>query len=148
MAIDYPKSNGDSLIVDFSDERLSLEVPYQGFDVEVRKLPLPDITTLPSTPEFTAIRLVANFEIYRADDPNQQVVEFAPPLQLAVSYTISDLFAASKAGKSLKLAYWDGQEWQLITPEKHALRILPPSTGAVATLQIARWADPSVSWGR
>lgn len=146
MAIQHIKSDGSTLRLDFGNEGVSLVVPWQGYDVEVRKLDLPD--NLPSVDYFTPTRPVINFEIYNVNFPDVPLTEFDPPLELAVSYQIADLFAAQRAGRSLKLAFWDGQIWQLFSEEKHNLKLLPPSTGTVATLQIARWGDPSVSWGR
>jgi hypothetical protein len=50
--------------------------------------------------------------------------------------------------ESLKLAYWDGGKWEIISNQAHEYQILPDTTGMVAEVKIWHWAgDPPLAWG-
>jgi len=119
-----------------------------------------DITKLTGTetPPFTPIRLIANLaivpEALALEDytPESALRSFEYPIKFHVSYNIQDLFDCAIEGKKLKLAYWNGTKWVLISDDENdafEYRILPPSTAQVAEFTVSDWnGDPPLAWGK
>ena len=102
---------------------------------------------------FTFIRQIANIAFvkqqgYEPDSPQTYITDFTPPIELRVGYNIEDLFECATHGKTLKLAYWNGNDWVDISNDFFEYLILPPSTGQVAEVTIPAWiGDPPLAWG-
>jgi hypothetical protein len=51
--------------------------------------------------------------------------------------------------QQLKLAFWDGSQWVILSDASHEYYILPPSTGQIAEAKIWSWTgDPPLAWGK
>jgi hypothetical protein len=103
------------------------------------------------TEEFTMIRLVGNIAFYDPKDIDhaRPIKTFDPPIELRIGYNIEDLLKNHCDLDSLKLAYWDGSNWIIISDPAYNYHILPPSTGQVAEVTISKWiGDPPIGWGR
>jgi len=106
------------------------------------------------TPSFTVIRMIANIALvkmreYKENKKTIFVDSFKPPIKLYVGYHFIDLMRGFCKYEELKLAYWDGKEWVLLSDKLHDYLILPPSTGQVAEVTIRSWSgDPPVAWGK
>lgn len=106
------------------------------------------------TENFRVIRVIANIVLYhkRDDDRYDQskpIKKFDPPLELRVGYTTDDVVSNKGKFKELKLAFWNGNKWVMISDSEHEYDILPPNTGQVAEVKISNWAgDPPIAWGR
>jgi len=111
--------------------------------------------TIPTiTKKFTLIRLIGNFVIltqadYDHGNTMNPLKSFDPPLEIRVGYNFDDAMKCRGGYRKLKLAYWDGSEWVIISDAAHEYQILPPSTGQVAEARIHSWAgDPPLGWGK
>ena len=137
--------------VEFDTEGVTITIPDQKRKINVRKLGLGQLDSMPSFQGgFRPARLVVNFELYDEDQPDAYLVEFEQPFELIVRYTKADLQRAAREGTSLALGFWDGSAWVRFTPEKHGFRLQPdadPEKGGFGVVSIARWGDPPVSWG-
>lgn len=105
----------------------------------------------PGNTPFQVIRLVGNIVFYDRDDQAQThpIQKFNPPIELRVGYKTEDIMQNNGHLDSLKLAYWDGNDWVIISDPAHEYQILPPSTGQVAEVKISEWVgDPPIAWGR
>ncbi len=141
-----------SYVEDWPDEGVAVDVPPQKSRVRVRKVKLPLLTErdMPARGDFRPGRLVINFELVDDDAPDTVLTEFDPPFELRVRYTQADLDRAAAANRPLRLAFWDGSDWVVFTPEKHGFELQPdekPGRGGIGFARIARWSDPAVGWG-
>lgn len=106
------------------------------------------------TDNFNLIRVIGNIVLYYKKDDDQYekskpIKKFDPPLEIRVGYNIEDVAKNKGNFKKLKLAYWNGEKWVIISDKKHDYQILPPDTGQVAEVKISDWAgDPPIAWGR
>jgi len=106
------------------------------------------------TDNFRLIRVVANIVLYSKRDDDQYdeakpIKKFNPPLEIRVGYTLEDVVENKGNFKKLKLAYWNGNKWVIISNTEHEYHILPPDTGQVAEVKIKDWVgDPPIAWGR
>jgi hypothetical protein len=129
---------------------ITVLVPKQSDIVAVDKGSFTPNKIQKVTKPFTMIRQIANIVFYKKADveKTQPVTEFEPPIEIRVGYNIYDVIKSHGDHKKLKLAYWDGSQWVIISNAEHDYRILPPSTGQVAEAKIRSWAgDPPVAWG-
>ncbi len=139
---------------DFPDEGVRVTVPAQKDKKTLRavKLPLGTLGSMPGAPgRFQPERLVINFALEEEGKPGTYLTEFDPPIELRVRYTKADHDRASRAGHTLKLAFWDGGKWVPFTPQKHQFRLEPdanPNKGGHGVAVISRWDDPPIGWGR
>ncbi len=109
-------------------------------------------------PEFTGnfelIRVIANIALFRVDDVErgafeEPILEFDPPIEFYISYSLEDLRQAYCEIKRLKLAYWDLEKWVIISEPAYEYQILPLSTGPIAVVKIWDWlGDPPLAWGK
>jgi hypothetical protein len=104
---------------------------------------------------FHATRFIANIVLYEKRDDgrydlSEPIKHFNPPIELRVGYEIFDIVeAGGKNQEALKLAYWNGVEWVLISDPAYDYMILPPNTGQIAEAKIDHWAgDPPIAWVR
>lgn len=103
------------------------------------------------TKNFQMFRLVGNIAFYGPKDIEhaRPIKEFDPPIELRVGYNIEDVMKINCDLESLKLAYWDGSDWVIISEPEYDYHILPPSTAQVAEVKISKWVgDPPIAWGR
>lgn len=103
---------------------------------------------------FRLIRLIANIVLYHKRDDDrydlsEPIQDFDPPIEIKVGYNIADIMENKGNFDSLKLAFWNGEKWVIISDPDHEYQILPPGTGQLAEAKIKKWAgDPPVGWGR
>jgi hypothetical protein len=105
------------------------------------------------TKNFTLIRYIANIVLLTKTDYDMgkmnPVKTFDPPIEIRVGYNFDDIMKSNCEIKNLKLAYWDGDQWVIISNPSHGYHILPPSTGKVAEARIWSWVgDPPLAWGK
>lgn len=103
---------------------------------------------------FKVIRVIGNIVLYNKKDddvydPQEAIQDFDPPIEIRVGYTTDDVIKNRGRFNRLKLAFWNGKKWVIISDAKHEYQILPPNTGQVAEVKIKKWAgDPPIAWGR
>jgi len=106
------------------------------------------------TDNFSLIRYIANIVLFRKDHLDREyyeepIQEFNPPIEFRVHYRFDDVNSTDCDIQQLKLAYWDGQKWVIISDPTHEYHILPPSTAQVAEAKIWSWiGDPALAWGK
>jgi hypothetical protein len=103
--------------------------------------------------QFTLVRHIANIALVKKDDYEQGKITiirtFDPPIEFRVGYNFDDAMKAECGIDRLKLAYWSGTDWVIISNDKYNYLILPPSTGTVAEAKIWSWVgDPPIAWGK
>lgn len=136
----------------FDEEKVTITVPGQkGIKAKAVKLPLGKLDELKGREDgFKPGRLVINFALVDEDNPETILTEFDPPFELRVRYTRGDLERAKKAGKSLELGFWNGDEWVVFTQEKHQFKLQPDAqgnAGGYGVVLISHWGDPNIGWG-
>ena len=105
-----------------------------------------------STEEFTVIRYIGNLTIFRINTDEMAILteplrQFDPPIELRIRFTQIDL--DETYGADLELAYWNMEEWVIISDEKHQFTIKEYDTHFVASVKIWNWTgDPTIAWGR
>jgi hypothetical protein len=137
---------------DFDEESVTITVPDQKVKkAKAVKLPLGKLDELKGREGgFKPGRLVINFALVDEDNPETILTEFDPPFELRVRYTRGDLERAKKAGKSLELGFWNGDEWIVFTQEKHQFELQPDTqgnAGGYGVILISHWGDPNIGWG-
>jgi hypothetical protein len=105
------------------------------------------------TDNFTLIRHIANIVLYNKIDYDQgkmnPVKTFDPPIEIRAGYKSTDVKQSNGDINKLKLAYWDGRQWVIISDPSHEFHILPSSTGQIAEARIWSWVgDPPLAWGK
>jgi hypothetical protein len=105
------------------------------------------------TGNFSLIRLIGNIVFVNKSDSDlgkmNPVKTFDPPVEFRVGYNFDDVLKSRGDFRKLKLAYWDGSQWVIISDSAHEYQILPPSTGQVAEARIWSWVgDPPLGWGK
>ena len=129
---------------------ITVIVPDQRTKVRpiVREKAIPKGIPL-ETSEFKVIRIVANIVVYEGRDMSEPMMAFDPPIEIRVGYNFEDVKQSGCELENLKLAYWDGRDWVIISDSDHEYMILPPSTCQIAEVKINKWAgDPPIGWGR
>ena len=106
-----------------------------------------------NTDRFTVIRMIGNIVLVnKADYENGKVnpvTTFDPPVEIRIGYNSFDVMKSNGDHLNLKLAYWDGKGWVIISDGSHEFTILPPSTGQVAEAKLRSWlGDPPLAWGK
>jgi len=136
---------------EFRKERVIVKFPGQARAIQVQRLALPTIESMPAVPgEFHPFRLVINLKLLDAEQPDSELSVFDPPIEVRVHYTASDLASAAAAGKPLSLGFWDGKQWIRFTAEKHHFRLesgAKQEAGGWAVVSISRWGDPTIAVG-
>ncbi len=136
---------------EFRKEGVILKIPGQSRSVEVKRLDLPELESMPPVPGgFQPFRAVINLLVVDASQPDSEVAVFDPPIEVRIRYTASDLKKAAKLGKPLSLGFWDGTQWIRCTPEKHQFHLeseASPEAGGWGIVNISHWGDPTKGWG-
>ena len=147
---------GEPTVVEFPDKHVQVNVPWQGYVVQVVRIPSQPLGELPQikvADQPWPRRALLNVVIARYDDADTLVTQFEPRLTLKMAYSAEDLQHA----REFKLDYpvfgfWDGCQWVLFTEEKHQLKYEenPNPTSEVAgyaTVELVAWSDPSIANG-
>jgi hypothetical protein len=136
---------------EFRKEGVILKIPGQARSVQVQRLELPALESMPPVPGgFQPFRAVINLMVVDASQLDSEVAVFDPPIEVRIRYTASDLKKAAKIGKPLSLGFWDGTQWIRCTPEKHQFHLEPdssPEAGGWGVVSISHWGDPTKGWG-
>jgi hypothetical protein len=118
---------------------------------KVNQLPFGSLDNMkPKQSTFKPGRPVINFVVVDENDGDALLTEFDPKLEFQVKYAKADQDRATAAGKSLQLAFWDGNDWVILTAAKHGFALHAdsnPNKGGYASVSISRWADPPLAWG-
>lgn len=153
-AHDRRRDMNDPVIQPYPDKGVKVTVAWQGYPVQVLRIPQATLEELRSAQdEFTPRRLLLNVVVARAEDTDRLVTKFAPPLELEIAYTQEDLDAARKQELVYpQVGFWDGCKWVLFTEKKHNLKYTPadkptPEVAGYATVALSEWADPSIGAG-
>ena len=147
---------GEPIVETFPDKHVQVTVPWQGYAVNVLRLPYAPPSEMPPIEvagQPWPRRVLLNVVVARQDDPDALVTQFDPALTLKMAYSDEDLARA----KEFKLDYpavgfWDGCKWVLFTSEKHGLYYEPEpnptaDVAGYATVQLTGWNDPAVAMG-
>ena len=131
---------------------ISILIPKQrDHELEALKKKIPH-KILKTKGHFKLIRPVANIVLVKKGGgrPTKQPVKtFDPPIEIRVGYNWADVKKCGGDIHKLKLAYWDGKQWVVISDPAHEYFILPPGTARVAEAKIGSWAgDPPLAWGQ
>jgi len=106
------------------------------------------------TENFTWIRSIANFALFRKDHHEMGIYdapikEFDPPIELRIPYGNLELKHVHNNVSQLKLAYWARDRWVIISDIFHEYQILPPNFAPIAEVKIWSWlGDPTLAWGK
>lgn len=120
----------------------------QKWDLVPVELPIPENISSQQG-EFTLIRPIINLEFFMENDREEPVISFNPPIEFRIGYRFDDVKMANCDIQQLKLVYWDGEKWVIISDTAHEYQILPPSTAQVAEVKIWSWlGDPPLAWGK
>ncbi|MBI5567216.1 MAG: hypothetical protein HY870_20120 [Chloroflexi bacterium] len=153
----------EPVVVRFPDAKLTVTVPAQSRPVLVAERPMPPLEELDSpNDEFDPTRLLVNFEIIDAENPQIPLTYFDPPLVIEAEYTQEQVEAAQRNADVFRkytggqvevvmplLGFWDGTHWILFTAGKNQVIYRPnedPRTGGVLIAKVHRWADPPMGW--
>jgi hypothetical protein len=155
-----PKGTGDPtqpIVKEYEDKNVTVTVKYQGFAVDVLRLPSPPLEEMRAATgglpdEFTPYRVLLNVVVARQDNPDLLVTKFNTPIEIRMGYTTVDLKRA-KEKENLdrpQFGFWDGCRWILFTEKKHQLRYEPANRSDLAgyaVVTLSEWADPALAAG-
>lgn len=135
----------------FDQEGVTVTLPAITTTIKAVSLPIDIPASVQAVGEgFQPIRTLINIALVDEKNPRKYLTEFDPPFELRVRYTSEDLQAAQSMGGELGLAFWDGDQWQRLTHEKHKFTMQPDkdaSGGGYGIALISRWGDPPIAWG-
>ena len=100
--------------------------------------------------KFVPQRLVINFGLVDENDEDNILTEFDPPIEVKSRYKQKDIETAEEGKGNLRLAYWNGEDWEYFTANKHSFNLVPnskPGKGGYGYVKISRWGDPPLAWG-
>lgn len=149
------------LVVPFEEEGVVVVVPWQGKQVEVKKLDLGNPKMMEDQDKFlpgttlSINRLVINFDVF---DGDTKLTAFDPPIELYVAYINEDLQDENGCRRVI-LAYWNGERWTRLTAKKNHFELRPKEAwpfgehklleGALGFgfASIPDWDDGDIGWG-
>lgn len=129
---------------------VTILVPKQEKKTKVVKLAKGKLKDMPGkVGGFKPGRLVINFAVALFDQPGAYLEVFDPPIEVEIAYTPADEKRARDAHQPLQLAFWDGEQWVVFTPEKHHFELISKGDGqgGVGKVSLSKWGDPPISWG-
>jgi hypothetical protein len=136
----------------FDREGVVVRIPEQARRLRAVSLPVDPLDKMPAAPGgFQPHRVVINVALEDEDNPGEFVEVIEVPFELRVRYTRGDLERLQREGGALRLAFWDGSQWVVFTPEKHSFELQPSDQGdggGYGVVRISHWGDPNVSWGK
>ena len=134
----------------FEDEDVEIKVSSE-LKAKAKKFPLGKKKDYkPKDSKFVAKRLVINFGLVDEGDEGNVLTDFDPPIEVKIRYKQKDIEAAEAAKSNLRLAYWNGEDWEYFTEKKHDFKLVPdpkPDKGGYGYVEISRWGDPPLAWG-
>ena len=134
----------------FEAEEVEIKVPKE-LKAKAKKFPLGKKKDYKSKDsEFVAKRLVINFGLVDEDNEDNVLTEFNPPIEVKIRYKQKDIESVDEAKSSLRLAYWNGKDWEYFTEKKHDFKLVPDSkadNGGYGYVEISQWGDPPLAWG-
>ncbi len=148
--------DGEPISAEFPDKHVHITVPWQGYAVNILRVPYPPLSELPQIKVADRPwprRGLLNVVVARQDEPDTLVTQYNPPLALKMAYSTEDLEHAKEAGLDHPVfGFWDGCQWVLFTAEKHRLSYDPSADPTVevagyATVELAAWNDPAIGNG-
>ncbi len=135
----------------FADEGVFVNYKGQARAVRVRKFDPPPEEIMSRTVKggFQPIRLVINLKLVDAAEPDSEISEFDPPVEIRILYKQSDFRTAEERHKPLSLGFWDGEQWIRFTEKHHyhPKTMTTPAAGTWGVVLISRWDDPTISVG-
>jgi hypothetical protein len=147
---------GEPVVVEFPDKHVHVSVPWQGYAVNVLRIPYPPLSDMPPIevagqpwPHLGLLNVV----VARQDDPDALVTQFDPPFTLRMAYSAEDLSRAREFKLEHPIfGFWDGCKWVLFTGEKHKLSYEDnpnptPEVAGYAVVQLTAWNDPFIGKG-
>jgi hypothetical protein len=140
------------IVKQYEDKNVTVTVKYQGFAVDVLRLPSPPLEEMKSeSDEFAPRRVLLNVVVARRDNPDLLVTKFSTPIEVRAGYTAVDLrHAKEKELDHPQFGFWDGCRWVLFTEKKHQLRYEPADRADLAgyaVVTLNQWADPALAVG-
>jgi hypothetical protein len=144
------------IVKEYGDKNVTVEVKYQGFGVEVLRLPSPPLEEMRApadgpADEFTPHRVLLNVVVARQDNSDLLVTKFSTPIEIRAGYTAVDLRRAKEKNfEQPQFGFWDGCRWVLFTEKKHQLRYAPSDRADLAgyaVVTLSAWADPALAFG-
>lgn len=141
---------------------ITIMVPEQDSQVQIVAITRGSISLkdVPSySAGFTLIRHIANVvlvakDTYEAGREDPYTGNLDPPVEIYVGYDAFDVMATrfdpehSFDIHQLKLAFWNGIKWVILSKDDYQYFILPSDTGQVAKVLIHNWVgDPPIAWG-
>jgi hypothetical protein len=127
-----------------SGKVVTVTVPWQGNAISIENLNLDPNEKVPSSPDFTVIRQVINFEARNLDKSILKV--FNPKMSIRVDYTAVDVEKVGGDPSRLRLGFWDGNRWVAFTKAKHDYQLTGDKTGGFASVSVATWDDRPIAW--
>jgi len=135
----------------YTNEKVEIKVSKKIAKAKIKKFDLGKLKDYkPKQSKFKPHRLVINFGVVDEDDPENILKEFDPPIEVKIHYRAKDLKKAQKEEKPLRLAYWNGDDWEYFTEEKHDFRLEADpdeKKGGFGYVKITKWGDPPLGWG-
>ncbi len=151
-----PKRDGGDptqpIVKQYEDKNVTVTVKYQGFAVDVLRLPSPPLDEMKSdSDEFAAHRVLLNVAVARRDNPDLLVTKYSTPIEVRAGYTAVDLRRATEQKLDRpQFGFWDGGRWVLFTEKKHQLRYEPADRADLAgyaVVTLSQWSDPAIAFG-
>lgn len=149
----------EPLIQSYPDKGVNVTVGWQGFKVQVLRIPSPALAELHSpADEFKPRRALVNVVVARDDNIDLLVTQYDPPLEIQIAYTAEDLTLAQAAKLDHpQVGFWDGQKWVLFQEKKHDLKYVAVTPAmsertsseiiGYAVVNLREWADPLIGMG-
>ena len=151
-----PDDPTQPIVKEYGDKNVTVTVKYQGFAVDVLRVPSPPLEEMHAATEglpdeFTPHRVLLNVVVARRDNPDLLVTKFSTPIEIRAGYTAVDLRRAKEKNLSQpEFGFWDGCRWILFTEKKHQLRFEPSDRADLAgyaVVTLGAWADPALGYG-
>ncbi len=140
--------------IDYADKGVKVNVPWQGFTVQIRRIPSATLNEIRSNAdEFTPAEILLNVIVGRFDQPDSLVIHYNPRLELRMAFSPAALERAKKQNLPYpNFGFWDGCKWVLFTEKKHDLKYElaekpTPQIAGYATVALSEWSDPTIGRG-
>lgn len=145
-------NSGSLYRIEFQTEDIIIKIPMQRKSVRVRtSLPLVTQEMWDVKQGFQLIRAVITLKLVDADQPDSILENFDPAIQLKVRFNVDDYGVATRDGGKLRLGYWDSMTWTPFDEIEHGFRLIfddQEDSGDWGLVNIKKWTDPTVGWGK
>jgi hypothetical protein len=79
---------------EFNNGTVIVTIPNQAYPVEINQLELDVIESMPAVPiDFIPFRLVINLQFVDPSQPEKELLDFDPPIEVRIQYTKNDSIA-------------------------------------------------------